>query len=174
MGWSKYWQQWETAGSPEAGGTKKGGQSRNQPTCWRLEPLQVWKAGGAGTEEIWRISQKQGKKHSNLFSYPVFCQCLPLAKLNWILEAPASLVAQMVKNPPTMRETWVQSLGRSPGGGHGNPLQYSCQKNAHGQRSLEGYSSWGCKESDTTEQLSTNARGQWSLGSTCSDTDWSG
>ena len=23
------------------------------------------------------------------------------------------------------QETWVQSLGRSPGGGHGNPLQYS-------------------------------------------------
>ena len=27
----------------------------------------------------------------------------------------------------------------------------------HGQRSLAGYSSWGCKESDTTEQLSTSA-----------------
>ena len=39
----------------------------------------------------------------------------------------ASLVAQIVKNPPTMQETWVQSLmGRSPGGGHGNPLQYFC------------------------------------------------
>ena len=36
----------------------------------------------------------------------------------------ASLVAQIVKNLPAMRETWVQSLGweRSPGGGHGNPL----------------------------------------------------
>ena len=29
-------------------------------------------------------------------------------------------------------------LGRSPGGGHGNPLQYSCLKNPHGQRSLAG------------------------------------
>ena len=27
-------------------------------------------------------------------------------------------------------------LGRSPGGGHGNPLQYSCLENPHGQRSL--------------------------------------
>ena len=44
----------------------------------------------------------------------------------------ASLVAQMVKNPPAMRETWGQSLGlrRYPGGGHGNPLQYSCLENA--------------------------------------------
>ena len=32
-----------------------------------------------------------------------------------------------------------------PGGGHGNPLQYSRLKNPHGQRSLEGYSPWACK-----------------------------
>ena len=36
--------------------------------------------------------------------------------------------------------------GRSPGGGHGNPLQYSCLKNPHGQRNLAGYSPWGPKE----------------------------
>ena len=43
----------------------------------------------------------------------------------------ASLAAQMVKNLPAMQETWVQSLGwkDSPGGGHGNPLQYSCLEN---------------------------------------------
>ena len=46
-------------------------------------------------------------------------------------------------------------LGRSPGGGHGNPLQYSCLENPHGQRSLVGYRSWGRKDLDTTEQLST-------------------
>ena len=45
-------------------------------------------------------------------------------------------------------------LGRSPGGGHGNPLQYSFLENLHGQRSLEGYSSWGHKESDMTAQHS--------------------
>jgi hypothetical protein len=48
-------------------------------------------------------------------------------------------------------------LGRSPGGGHGNPLQYSCLKNPHGQRSLAGYSPWGHKESDMTEELSAMA-----------------
>ena len=37
----------------------------------------------------------------------------------------------------------VLRLGRSPGGGHGNPLQYSCLENPHGQRSLVGYSPWG-------------------------------
>ena len=40
--------------------------------------------------------------------------------------------------------------GRSPGGGHGNSLQYSRLENAHGERSLVGYSLWGCKGLDTT------------------------
>ena len=49
----------------------------------------------------------------------------------------------------------IPGLGRSPEGGHSNPLQYSCLENPHGQRSLAGYSLWSCKESDVTEQLST-------------------
>ena len=44
---------------------------------------------------------------------------------------------------------------RFSGGGRGNPLQYSCPENPHGQRSLVGYSPWGCKELDMTEWLST-------------------
>jgi len=46
-------------------------------------------------------------------------------------------------------------IPRSPGGGHGNPLQYSCLENPCGQRSLAGYCPWGYKESDTAEQLTT-------------------
>ena len=42
-------------------------------------------------------------------------------------------------------------LERSPGGEHGNPLQYSCL-----ERSLAGYSPWGHIESDMTERLSTH------------------
>ena len=45
----------------------------------------------------------------------------------------------------------IAGLGRSPEGGHGNPLQYSCLENLHRQRSLVDYSPWGCKESDMTE-----------------------
>ena len=45
----------------------------------------------------------------------------------------------------------IPGLGRSPKGAHDNPLQYSCQKNPHGQRSLAGYSPWGHTESDMTE-----------------------
>ena len=35
---------------------------------------------------------------------------------------------------------FVPVLGRSPGGGHGNPLRYSCMENNYGQRSLVSYS----------------------------------
>ena len=49
----------------------------------------------------------------------------------------------------------IRGLRRSPGEGHGNPLQYSCLENPHGQRSLVGYSLWDHKESEKTEQLGT-------------------
>ena len=47
----------------------------------------------------------------------------------------------------------IPGLGRPPGGGHGNSPQYSCLENPHGHRSLAGYSKWGHKESDMTEQV---------------------
>ena len=47
----------------------------------------------------------------------------------------------------------IPGLGRSPGEGNGNPLQYYLllPGKSHGQRSLVGYSPWGHKESDMTE-----------------------
>ena len=70
----------------------------------------------------------------------------------------ASQVALVVKNPPAnagdMRDSGlIPGLGRSPGGGNGNPLHYSCLGESHGQRSLVGCSLWGRKESDTAEPL---------------------
>ena len=53
--------------------------------------------------------------------------------------------------------SWIPRLGRSPRGGHDNLPQYSCLENPHGQRSLVGYSSWGPKESDTTEPVSIHS-----------------
>ena len=41
----------------------------------------------------------------------------------------------------------IPGLGRSPGEGNGNPLQYSYLENSM------GYNPWGCKESDMTERL---------------------
>ena len=65
-------------------------------------------------------------------------------------------MAQEAKNPPVnagdVRDSGlIPGSGRSPGGGHGNPLQNSCLENPRGQRSLVGYSPWGRKELETTE-----------------------
>ena len=45
----------------------------------------------------------------------------------------------------------IPGLGRSPGGEHGNPLQYAYLEKPHGQRSLVGYSSRGRKAQDMTD-----------------------
>ena len=61
----------------------------------------------------------------------------------------------MVKNLPATAGdlSSIPGSGRSPGVASGNPLQYSCLENSHGQRSLAGYNPWGHRELDTTEQL---------------------
>ena len=45
----------------------------------------------------------------------------------------------------------IPGSGRSSGGGNGNPLQYSCLENPHGQRSLAGYTVHRVAELDMTE-----------------------
>ena len=62
----------------------------------------------------------------------------------------ASLVTQLVKNPPAMWETWVQSLGWE------DPLEREWQSTpVFWPEEFHGlYSPWGQKESDTTERLS--------------------
>ena len=49
----------------------------------------------------------------------------------------------------------ILGLRRAPGGGHGNPYQYSCLENPHGQRRLVGCSPCSVTQSDMTEQLRT-------------------
>ena len=68
-------------------------------------------------------------------------------------------MALVVKNPHAhagdVRDAGsIPGSRRSPGGGHADPLQYSCLENPVDRQSLAGYSPWGGKESDTTEVTS--------------------
>ena len=66
----------------------------------------------------------------------------------------ASLVAQMVKNPSTMQEIQVWSLGEEhPQRRDWLPNPVFLPGEFHGQRSLASYSPWGLKELDMTEWL---------------------
>ena len=62
----------------------------------------------------------------------------------------------VVKNRPAhagdARDT-ASGLRRSPGGGSGNPLQYSCLGDPMDRGTWWAIVPWGCNESDTTEQL---------------------
>ena len=63
-----------------------------------------------------------------------------------------SLVAQMVKTPPAMQETQVQSLSQEdPWRREWQPTPAFLPGEPLGERSLVGYSPWGRKESDRTE-----------------------
>ena len=69
----------------------------------------------------------------------------------------ASLVAESVKNPPTMQETQVRFLSWE------DPVEKGMQttpeflpRQSHRQRSLAGYSPWTQKESDMTEHTHTH------------------
>ena len=64
-------------------------------------------------------------------------------------------MALVVKNPAAnaggVRDAGsIPELGRSPGEGNGNPLQFLPGR-YHGQRSLVGYNQLSCKELDTIE-----------------------
>ena len=87
-----------------------------------------------------------------------------ISGLKDLVRSLASLMVHMVKNLPAMQETWVQCLGWEDHWEKGMTTQSSIlffffsnpvflPGEFHGQRSLAGYSLWGLKELDMTEQL---------------------
>ena len=61
-------------------------------------------------------------------------------------------MAQTVKNPPSVQETWV---GKILWRRKQLPTPILLPGDSHGQRSLAGCGPWSCKKSDMMEQLST-------------------
>ena len=86
---------------------------------------------------------KEGSKDSILKWLPNL-----LKKKKW-----ASQVALFVKNPPTNKgdRDSIRGLGRSPGGGHGNLLQYFCLEDPKDGGAWQALVHRVTKESDTTE-----------------------
>ena len=105
------------------------------------------------------LDTKRGKGEGGRMNWEIGIDMYTLLCIKW-----ASPMAQQVKKESACstedaRHTGdggsIPGQGRSPGGGHGNPLQYSWLEKSHGQRSLTGYSSWGDKELDKTEHSHT-------------------
>ena len=95
-----------------------------------------------GKESSWNVGDPHsipglGRSTGEEIGYPL--------QYSW-----ASLVAQLVKNPPAIRETWVRSLGwKDPWTRERVPTPVVQPGEFHGL-----YSPWGHKELDTTERLS--------------------
>ena len=108
---------------------------------------------GQGWKVSWgddlSIPEGQGYKPFPAFGHRVITAIGTVSAL-W-----ASLVPQTESAQNAGDLGSIPGLGRSLGGEHGNPLQYSCLENPHGQRSLAGYSLRGLKELDMSEQLNT-------------------
>ena len=82
-------------------------------------------------------------------------------------------MAQWVQNLPAMKEMWVQSLGQE------DLLEEKWQhspvfllEKSHGQRSLDGNSPKGHKESEMTERLSTHAQARPESRATANKCSW--
>ena len=94
------------------------------------------------------------QKSMALFTDLWFCHCHSLQAIVW--PTWASLVAQLVKNPPAMWDTWVRSLGgKIPWRRERLPTPVFLLREFHGL-----YSPRGCKESDMMEGLSLSLHSQ--------------
>ena len=87
---------------------------------------------------------------------PTFLSLNPVSSTQQLCDL--EQLTSQVKNPPAntgdIRDMGsIPGLGRSPGGGNGKPLQYSCLENTHRHRSLTGYSPWVAKSQTQLKQL---------------------
>ena len=93
--------------------------------------------------------------NSSLFWYQFWIWYLLEKKKKWDT-TPAFQAMVVVKNPSAnardIRDAGlIPESGRSPGGGHGREWSSILARETKGQRSLVGYSPWGCKESGTSD-----------------------
>ena len=76
---------------------------------------------------------ERGKETSQHHSSPLFLSGNSTHRVSQVV----LVIKNLPANAGDIRDVGsIPGSGRSPGGGHGNPLQYSCLENPHGQRSL--------------------------------------
>ena len=87
----------------------------------------------------WTFSVSEYSNYLNQYNVLLlFFVCKSSSKFRTSFLHTASLVTQIVKNPPAMQETWVRFLGwEDPLEEARQPLWYSRLENLHGQRSLQ-------------------------------------
>ena len=104
------------------------GDTRSSIRRWKCEGLKLRRLNTFHKESVSQVG------NPDLFSWDHWFLMRNYTCHTWIFRRPwyliwASLVAQLVKNPPAWDLRSIPRLGRSPGEGKGYPLQYSCLEN---------------------------------------------
>ena len=101
--------------------------------------------------------RKRGRGHQE-FSLGRPVKHHSLMKISQNIEYLHGKKMQKMPMQETQREAGlIPGSGRSPEGGNGNPLQYSCLENSMDRGAWQGYSPWGCNELDMTEPTPNNS-----------------
>ena len=138
---------------------------------WRSSLLEVesvsssWSWRGLRlTAVIWCDSEGWDYKSDTVFAWFSQETCLQTLGCHTI-KATASQVAPVVKNPAAMEETWdtdlIPGLRILPGGGNGNPLQYSCLENPMDRGAWRVAKSW-TRLNDIVWPYCEEAQATWS------------
>ena len=139
------------------GNKRHGSHKCKTPKEWVTKPWGTTQAPLRGRHPFWEPRGKQPQRVSH--ERAAWQGSRVREQGNYRAPPWTSPVAQLVKNLPAMQETqemWVPSLGwEDPLEKSRKPAPVFLLGERHGQRRLVGYSPWSCKESDTTEWLST-------------------
>jgi len=84
-----------------------------------------------GTKNRWVVRREK------LYYY--YYYFLAVLGLHWASQMLIEVKSPLANAGDVRDASSIPGSGRSLGGGHGNPLQHSCLKSPHGQRSLAGY-----------------------------------
>ena len=123
---------------------------------------------------IWAHSERSGASgEKSLLSQILFLTCphclLVSVFSSRLLELPGFPGSTNGREPTCQRrrqETWVPSLGRSPAGGNGNPLQYSCLENPMDREEPGGLQSMG------SQRMGHDWRDLAGIGTSLPETAW--
>ena len=105
--------------------------------CWRNK---IQEPGSAYMSQTAHLSTSLGEKQLSLFFLSLVVKAV-ITNMTITTKLSGLPRPVLLANAGDIRDAGsIPGLGKSSGGRHGNPLQYSCLESLHGQRSLVGYS----------------------------------
>ena len=130
----------------------------HQLSCMCLLDIVAWRRHASTLDDSFSLNRKRcpGVLPELSFSCPgVLPEVSSLLNLTWYaMNSSSTLGPHIIKNRLAVQETWVRSLGEeSPLEKGMAPHSSLLAGESHELRSLVAYSPWGCKELDTTAQL---------------------